>query len=216
MVMLVNLQRRFRFNHFRMVATPDLSIDGVRDSLQSARAAFGESEYMPPGWAARFYRRAGVTHLATVSIPEDDDSSDIIFTYSPLRDTDSGSLPVGERQRFNQASAAIAELALPCTILAHATCSLDTAEWTPYLRLPLLALNAPDRAFDEIRGVRMVRTEGERVVESTTLDVLEAGVLTVTIRMTRDTQLIAKTPGDLLEQLGHLFAKFVFRSQKEE
>ena len=203
----------YGFDSFHLHAQPSLTdsaVEAILRAVDSTRFAESSDGFY---WVVRgAYVRKKRWHVATLSvIGDEDDHPVVIVRYSSMA-SEEGERPRTRRwsRELRQMQEVLYRLRAPCSVTGYADCNLSEG-WEPIVNLPLLTLSTPISPFGEISGIRAIRTEDGKVVESTVLDKDEEGVM-VNVRVTFTTTLGANTPVETLRRLRDLRSKMTVRT----
>lgn len=204
--MLVNIASN-DLREFHLHTEPDLTdteVIGALRSLGFANIVETEDAGFFVG-AEGAYTRGGQRHIVRMTAQSDGDDSPFISVWYRRAMPEQVARPPNDIKKIREA---LMRLRATSEVTGFAGWLLDD-DWRPLVSLPMIVVRSPGAGFDEIRGVRIVKTHEGEVVESTVLDSRENG-LSVSASVTFNTTLSPNTPVETLKRLNNLRARMVF------
>ena len=151
---------------------------------------------------ARF-RKGTRTHTLIAALDEDnEDGTQLTLSYG----YGEGRIPREYRSNVDKLGRMLDNLAAPCSVMCFANGEFSTDRLTPVVGLPLLRFGTPQLHFDEIRGIRLVKLEGDVERDSVFADLQPEGVLWLSVQTTYTTTASSVIPADALKRLTRLKA----------
>ena len=147
------------------------------------------------------FRKGGLDYRVRMQlIASGDDGSSALIEYR----TGKVERPRARRANLNKVGAVLDDLSVACSVNCIATGEFPSDRFKPIISLPLLQFNTPFAYFDEIRGVRLVRTS-EGVESDVAIDVSEEdSELQVFAQTTYSATLGSHVPAESLARLTEL------------
>lgn len=162
---------RYGFDAFYLFVRLGSADVSLGDIIALAPQGLLEREDEEMGIAVGAYTRARQVYLVSLGISQPNDEFPMLtIMYNPLSAGDSIHSTRRLRRNIDGMQMLLRSLTVACTITAHAHCRLADG-WRTVVTLPMLTMSGG--VFDEIRGVRVVKTVDGEEAESAVLDSAE-------------------------------------------
>ncbi len=115
-----------------------------------------------------------------------------------------GRITKEHRSNMDKLARVLDNLAAPCSVVCLATGDFSTDTLMPIVGLPLMRFHTSHSHFDEIRGIRLVRLEGDIESSSVVIDMYPENLLRVSTETTYNALTNSNMPADALRRLTNL------------